>query len=585
MSEVTEYPRPKDSTVKLLYATAFRCAHENCQKPLYGQDNETGDRFLNSRVAHIHARRQGGPRWKEMDPEENRSPGNLVLMCIEHSYEIDDPAQERKYTPDLLRAWKQAQLDERARVERSWDLTDAEVAEAVAASFDVQQVAVVAGAPHVLALARVAGVLVQVGRRERDLPLREALAWKATRDRARAGLLAWDSETGESLYAEPSRMERDRHRAALFDALRRAQEGLVPHVDEVMGELGAIRAAYPELDRWSDWIEDAIGALLVAAGRWPDYPQFEDDQRLENSFAELNRAVQALTATWRGQPADQPPARQVVVEQAEDPVRRALREHNELLERARPYRRVKHRPLDEALYDELVKSTSFAVAIPPVPSLYALALEATANAIAAVGRNADDATFERLLVQAAGIEPLAVAASVLYAIVGLARVDEHADREGQALSAVKDLLEPVSWDTASLWSDNLVHGRWLLSLAAHVTSVDATRAKLEAALERDTALLELILVACGQWTEACDDEWRVVAHRRQYDSLPTWFPADRVVTEIRRKYPDLIAADRWSTNIEDREVLQLAAQVLHLGRAAGDDRVGGADDHVGDGGL
>lgn len=91
----TAYPLPTPSTIRQLYGCAFRCAHPECSRPLYKLSDDTGDRVLNSRVAHIHARRQGGPRWLDTPADENRAFDNLILLCIEHSYEIDE-------TPDLL---------------------------------------------------------------------------------------------------------------------------------------------------------------------------------------------------------------------------------------------------------------------------------------------------------------------------------------------------------------------------------------------------------------------------------------------------------------------------------------------------
>lgn len=107
-----EYPPPSPATVKQLYATAFRCGEPTCTKPLYRLDNDTGDRILNSRVCHIYAHRPGGPRWRVMDPEENRGEANLLLLCIEHSYEIDDKSLEARYPPELLFDWKRKQLEE-----------------------------------------------------------------------------------------------------------------------------------------------------------------------------------------------------------------------------------------------------------------------------------------------------------------------------------------------------------------------------------------------------------------------------------------------------------------------------------------
>ncbi len=84
-----EHPRPTDATVKELYATALRCGQPGCMQALY-RVSETGVRVLNSQVAHIHARRENGPRWNPaMTGEENRAYDNLIVLCLEHASEID----------------------------------------------------------------------------------------------------------------------------------------------------------------------------------------------------------------------------------------------------------------------------------------------------------------------------------------------------------------------------------------------------------------------------------------------------------------------------------------------------------------
>jgi hypothetical protein len=103
-----EHPLPTEATVKLLYAHAFGCAFEGCPRPLYRLDNETGVRTLNSRVCHINARREGGPRSDpNHSPDENRSDQNLILMCVEHAAVIDMPETISTYPVVRLRDWKQ----------------------------------------------------------------------------------------------------------------------------------------------------------------------------------------------------------------------------------------------------------------------------------------------------------------------------------------------------------------------------------------------------------------------------------------------------------------------------------------------
>jgi len=70
---------PTESAVKELYVTALACGIPRCGEPLYPENPPTGQRLLNSRIAHIHAR-SSGPRWDPaMSEKANRSFGNLIV--------------------------------------------------------------------------------------------------------------------------------------------------------------------------------------------------------------------------------------------------------------------------------------------------------------------------------------------------------------------------------------------------------------------------------------------------------------------------------------------------------------------------
>ena len=130
-----EHPPPTESTVKELYGNAFGCADPQCKQPLF-RSNSDGTKTLNSRVTHICARRENGPRWdREMSPEENRAVGNLLLMCIPHAYEVDDPQRVHLYSKELLRSWKEQQLAEYDKTRSGWQLTDAEAEEVIRESY------------------------------------------------------------------------------------------------------------------------------------------------------------------------------------------------------------------------------------------------------------------------------------------------------------------------------------------------------------------------------------------------------------------------------------------------------------------
>lgn len=137
-----EHKEPTAATAKLLYGTAFICAFPECSQPLFRLDADGSTRHLNSQICHIAARREGGPRWDpDMNEGENRSAENLVLMCLPHAMEIDEPSWPDKYPTHLLRDWKQAQLDLTERIQRTWPLSDAEAEEVVRVSEGISIVA------------------------------------------------------------------------------------------------------------------------------------------------------------------------------------------------------------------------------------------------------------------------------------------------------------------------------------------------------------------------------------------------------------------------------------------------------------
>lgn len=131
-----EHPKPTEATVKYLYAHAFRCAAADCPRPLYRLNEQSGARTLNSRVCHINARQEGGPRW---DPEQssdvNRSKQNLILMCVEHASAIDDPANLSAYPSELLHSWKATQLQEYDRLKQGWTIDSGMAQDAINLSF------------------------------------------------------------------------------------------------------------------------------------------------------------------------------------------------------------------------------------------------------------------------------------------------------------------------------------------------------------------------------------------------------------------------------------------------------------------
>ncbi|MFI9333052.1 hypothetical protein ACIGZJ_36640 [Kitasatospora sp. NPDC052868] len=308
----SEHRPPTDATVKQLYATAFRCGKPDCPRPLYRMNNETGETILNSRVAHIHARRQGGPRWSpQMTEDANRSADNLLPLCLEHAAEVDEtPAH---YPADLLQEWKREQLREYDTIQRAWPITDAQAAEAAERSFGPQQEATAtAAAAAVAQVARCASRLVETSRQQRRSAADAAAHWQAMRARWAQSLGPFfDPDTGERLTSDEARVEpphRDTEdcRSALRSALRAAREATEPVATDLVAELGAVRVVSRALGPWCDQVEQEARTLVSAATQW----DLSDpgDGVWHQAAAGLETAVQALGTAWHEKEASsQPP--------------------------------------------------------------------------------------------------------------------------------------------------------------------------------------------------------------------------------------------------------------------------------------
>ena len=138
-----QHPNPTASTAKYLYAHAFRCAFDGCNNELYRTDEVSGARTLNSRICHINARSELGPRWDgNQSAKDNRGSQNLVLMCVEHSNAIDDKSTELSYPAELLQKWKANQLKEYEQLKQNWMIDTKMAKEVIAASFSNVGVAI-----------------------------------------------------------------------------------------------------------------------------------------------------------------------------------------------------------------------------------------------------------------------------------------------------------------------------------------------------------------------------------------------------------------------------------------------------------
>jgi len=556
------HPEPTPATVKRLYARAFRCARPDCSRPLYKQDNDTGDLALNSRVAHIHARRPGGPRWIEMPAEDNRADDNLLLLCIEHSYEVDELPD--LYPAELLREWKQAQLDEHEQAQRGWPLTDADAGRVLEASSGAVEHH---HAGAVLGAVRAAERLALAARGARRGPAARAAAWRTARAVARNAYTAWDQD-GNALHAEPSRHETEQHKAALRAALEDALEALAPLAAEVKVELAAVRASRTAVEPWSAWASRAVDEVVAASSTWPGPPGLEDDDRLDGALVGLAEATDALTAAWRGDPAAPPPPDP---DPGQPPVLRdPLQDHRALLDRARPYARVNHRPYDAALRAELAAAAEQAAGIPPVLSALAVGLSATCGLAAAVAGNADDDELAALAEQDARRRPLSAAVLLLAEAARAAEKRGRPAPQERAEAALAALWDSVDWSDPGSWDGDDANTHSMLWAGSRITSPEHTKERLSQALAQRPDIVLPLVAACAGWWESLDhDDWHPLGIRRRYRELPAWFPVEAVVAAAASAAPNAasVAVDVFGETASDGAE-SLLAQVLWLAERA-----------------
>lgn len=328
-----EHRLPTTATVKQMYATAFRCGHPKCRKPLYRMNDATGDLTLNSTVAHIHARRENGPRWNaSMSEDDNRTESNLILLCLEHSSEIDDVPDE--YPAEEMQAWKVTIREEYDRFHQSWTITEDQVAEVFAASFSMREFARTAvESTSVAACVRLAATLMETVTTARRSARVVSAGWEALRRRTNDGSFAYN-DRGERVFAQPPEIERRRFNDDMVAALTAVRDQLEPTVQSLVAELRTLRATNAELVDWADWVEREARDLLIESTR------ASLDEVPDVDTIGLSAAIDALSAKWRGDSAAPPPEPEPVPSEEVDEAVAARAMLRGVAQAAAPWRRV-----------------------------------------------------------------------------------------------------------------------------------------------------------------------------------------------------------------------------------------------------
>ncbi|MGW5853388.1 hypothetical protein [Micrococcus sp. NPDC055215] len=320
-----------------------------------------------------------------MPADENRAFDNLVLLCIEHSYEIDETPDS--FPAEMLREWKAAQIAEYDRLQRNWPISDDEATEVLVASksFDALH------APSTVELARRVEALRLVAERTRGVTRSWAGRWQQLREQTRRSFNAWDDE-GNPVYAEPSQMETRPMREGIQSALAEALDEMGPAAEAARIELAAVRVTGRQVALWCDALERAITDLIDTASTWTGRSDPTSDTAFDNALGELQRSVTDLVRASRGEQVAVPELPPVASEPEQvDP----LSEHRKLLDEARPFHRVRHRPYDPELRERVAGATVEAAAIPPTAHFLTIGLDTTAAlAIAVAGNATEDEQFD-----------------------------------------------------------------------------------------------------------------------------------------------------------------------------------------------
>lgn len=491
-----------------------------------------------------------------MSSADNRSVENLLLMCIPHSYEIDE--HETRFSPELLQEWRVGQIQEYFDRRHGWPIDEDEAAEVLDASFDSPTIA----APVLTSVVEAAELLALRAVSTRSGPAAAAAAWRTTRAQSNAMVFAHDDE-GNRLFVEPSNMERHQHEQAVLAALDEVRAVVGPLYEDVLAKVASARHTSVRSGPWCDWVTRAADELLAAVSTWPWVPPYEDTDRLSDAAAEVRAAVGGLAASLRGEHPPAPPVVPEPVVSEADRARAALAEamvaHNALLERARPWSRVKTKAFDPDLLAELVVAAEAVTPIPQVTSTYGFALGSIASLAASVARNAHDQEVTALIGDHRARQPLVVAAALL---VELWREMNDAERGDLARLARESLLAEFAsqdWSTEDAWVGNYVHGLQIFTPWSHWTSADVVKAALGDALDVAPERLDDVVLTCAPWLER---QSRIDGSRRaerSYRELSPWFPTEAVVRAAAVQYPHVVA----TTSDYDDGVAEGTPQVEH----------------------
>lgn len=550
-----QHPGPTVQTAKELYGAAVSCGFLECYEPVYKFVN--GAPALNSQMAHIHARSEGGPRWlATMSAKENQAKENLIILCYPHHGVVDDPANETDYPADDLRQWKAAQIELATAsppYARPMQISDAQAAEVLRASEQRQAALIDRTLPLVKAVTRLLATVEQ----SRQGPLRIAAQWQAELNKGRSRPVGWDPDSGKNLYASPSRAAHAEYATRIQASLDEVAAVLRPLLIEVETELGTAVSGAAGAGPWSSWLRRSISEVNLTATT-PDAVTSTEDAILVAAMDEVRESLDALVLHLRGMDAPKPP--EIIVKVTEEPPNRAeeqLAEHREVLDRGWPFVRVPNKPFDAVLHDQLTTQTQFACHLPG--SFIGLDLPSTALIAAHVARQGTNADIKAIIAGYTEHKPTAAAAFLLLELKKILEEDGRDGLVSDAHKALERLFEGFGWDDIREWEANKLASGLMLDIFASVITTEAVRSQLSAAAKVSPELGAFLVRAVAGTSIQTDTSTGDQTLRAHFRFPKEWLPVEDLLNSA-----DAVAED--NKTVELRSLIRELKDLRDRGR-------------------
>ncbi|MBG6184717.1 hypothetical protein IWX65_002695 [Arthrobacter sp. CAN_A214] len=475
-----------------------------------------------------------------MPAQENRALSNLILLCIEHSYEIDETPD--LFPAELLREWKAAQMAEYDRIQRNWPINDDEATEALVASESFNAL----HAPSTIELVRRVEALRLTAERTRGATRAWAQHWQQLREQTRRSFNMWD-DNGDPVYVEPSEMEVQPVREGIRSTLMAARNEIEPAAEAARIELAAVRVTRTPVGPWCDALDRAIIGVVDAASSWTGGFNPDQDVEFNTALADMERSVGDLVRASRGEQVEVPKSPQIMSEPEDvDP----LAVHRELLNQARPFHRVNHRPYDPELRERVAEATREAAAIPPTAHFLAIGLDTTAALAVAVAGNATEDEQLELVEQDRQRLPICAAVALLQE--NIRRSDGQNAPAIAAREGLRRLWSDTDWSSTASWVGNDVNGQSMMWTFTRLTSVMEVHDRLADVVKTAPELLKTLVVFCAGWAERLDSRtWSLTGLNRTYREIPPWFP----IEPIKAIAEDILPGEHPLNDIEILEML------------------------------